>query len=363
MTIYVVFLVFVMLVAFFCRGQNTENQRNQILFLNIVWIAMFLLCVFRASTVGRDLPGYERIYERTDLYSWSDFGYVYFENGYILLMKICTRLHFSFQWFLTVVTLITMLPIYVYIRKYSKNYFLSTLIYLCYMFFEFNMTALRQAMAASIVLIAYMLYISAKRFPTLSYIAIVLLAAQFHKGALICLVFPILMVVRNLKLYTGVVIASCVSFIFVRGSIMAIIKDFFEKDSMRADAEGYFGLNAVFTVALLAFFLVSYYNRSIRLCSNDKAALESLNRADDINIRLFMIGIPVMILFGMATAARSYMMFSQVMIVQLPNAIDCWKTRDKKIIGEVLVVFLVVFFFTNTLIANSFDIVPYLFFW
>ena len=115
MTIYIVFLIFVALAALFCRMHYTESRKNKILFLNIVWLAMFFLCVFRASSVGRDLPGYREAYEATGTFSWNDFGYVYFENGYILLMKVCTQLNLSFQWFLTVVTIFTMLPVYIYI--------------------------------------------------------------------------------------------------------------------------------------------------------------------------------------------------------------------------------------------------------
>lgn len=43
----------------------------------------------RSDTVGRDVPGYRRIYLDIINHPFSDFGYVYYEKGYQLLSKIC----------------------------------------------------------------------------------------------------------------------------------------------------------------------------------------------------------------------------------------------------------------------------------
>ena len=366
MTIYIVFLIFILAIAFFYYYVKPKNEKNELRFLNIVWIAMFLLCALRASSVGRDLPGYELVYNYSFDCAWSDFDYIYFENGYIFLMKVCSKaLNMSFGQFLAFVTVIIMFPIYVYIRKYSSNYFLSTIIYVCYMFFEFNMTAVRQAIAASIVLVAYMVYISAKRYNAFYYTAIVIVAAQFHKAAWICLIFLAFMILRSLKSYILAVAFSVVALTFARGAILNIIKDFFEKESMNEDASFYFGLNSIFTLALIVLFLVSYYNlaRSNKFNSLSERDKFLVKRNNEINLKLFVLALPIIILFGADTAALSYMMFSQVMIAQLPNAISSWNEKDKAIMKTVFVVFFIIFFFTNTLLPNNFDIVPYYFFW
>ena len=366
MTIYIVFLIFILAIAFFYYYVKPKNKKNELRFLNIVWIAMFLLCALRASSVGRDLPGYENVYNYSFNCAWGDFEYVYFENGYILLMKVCSKaLNMSFRQFLAFVTAVIMFPIYIYIRKYSSNYFLSTIVYVGYIFFEFNMTGLRQAIAASIVLVAYMVYISAKQYNVFYYTAIVILAAQFHKAAWICLVFLIFIIIRNLKVYIAAASCFSVALIFARGAIMSIIKDFFEKETMNSDASVYFGLNAIFTLALIVLFLLSYYNliHSNKFGSLSESDKLLVKRKNEINLKLFTLAIPITILFGADTAARSYMMFSQTIIIQLPNAIDSWNMKDKAIMKKVFVVFFIIFFFTNTLLPNNFDIVPYYFFW
>ena len=369
MAIYVILLLFFFAVGLTCYLFPRDDRRHEKIFLDVTWIAIFVLCVLRASSVGRDLPGYEDAYYLTATVPWLDFDYVYFEHGYVFLMKLCCWLHMPFQGFLAVVSVIIMFPVYYFIRKHSSNYFLSTLVYVCYMFFEFNMTAVRQAMAASIVLLAYSAYISAKRLPRLTFALIVLLASLFHSGALVCLVFIPLSYIKRLSTYMVVVAASCVGLFFVRNRLMQIIKDLFEKDSMRADTGLYIGLNFLFTVGVMALFLISYARdvsaESSSLCLRDRAERGRIIdlQAQDVNIRLFFLGIGAMILFGSDTAARSYMMLSQVMIVQLPNCLEGWCDRDRRLMQMVLILFLCMFFFSNTLLPNSFDIVPYRFFW
>lgn len=362
MTVYVVFLVFILLVGALCYSIKWADRKNELLFLNITWIAMFFLCVLRASSVGRDVPGYESAYLLTQTVPFGDFDYIYFENGYVLLMKLCLFLKMPFQWFLTIVYFIIQTPIYYYIRKCSKNYFLATLVYVCYMFFEFNLTGIRQALAASIVLIGYILYIYSKKHAWLKFLVLVLIASTFHKSALICLVFLGVNLIKSLKNYVITIACGSLGLFFVRGYLLQYLKEFFEKGSMKADAGVYIGLNFFFTLGVAVLFLISFAKAGYYSENGKKSHLLTA-RNHETNIRLFLLGILALVLFGSDTGARSYMMFSQAMIVQLPNALECWKPQDKRVMQFVVMIFLLAFFFTNSLIPNNFDIVPYRFFW
>ena len=57
------------------------------------------------------------------------------------------------------------------------------------------------------------------------------------------------------------------------------------------------------------------------------------------------------------------MILNQVIIVSLPNAIENLETRSKQLAIVFSIFFFILFFYTNTLIPNSFDILPYEFFW
>ena len=86
-------------------------------------------------------------------------------------------------------------------------------------------------------------------------------------------------------------------------------------------------------------------------------------KVDEAQIKWFLLSAMIMLVFGADTSVRSYMLYSQVIMVQLPNSILCWKNKDRLIINAVLTLFFVAFFFTNSLLPNNFDIVPYKFFW
>ncbi len=372
MTIYILYLGFIFFWAFWCNvskgSLKKENQENR--FLNVVWIAMFLLCVLRDPSVGRDVPGYELAYQMTADVPFGDFDYVYFEKGYVLLMKLCLALNISFQGFLAVVYTIILLPIYFYIRDFSSDKFLSVIVYVCYMFFEFNMTGIRQAMATSIILIGYMLYIKASRFNRLWLLLFITLAVLFHSGAFVGYIFVLMSYIKSMYLFVASVCGLTVFLFVTRNWFMRYIKDLFEKDSMNENAPLYIGLNFIFTLALSVAFVYCYImkkNKFLRisseLTSEEKAETNLLMQIDETNTKLYLLAIPIMVLFGSGTAVRSYMLLTQTVVVQLSNSLDAFDKDSKRIIRIVTIGFFVVFFFAETLIPNNFDIVPYKFFW
>lgn len=372
MTIYVLYLGLIFFWALWCNVSKMSkfNKRHENLFLNVVWVAMFLMCVLRDPSVGRDIAGYELAYQMTADVPFNDFNYVYFEKGYILLMKICLALNFSFQGFLVVVYTIILVPLYLYIRAFSTDKFLSVLIYVCYMFFEFNMTGIRQAIATSIVLIGYMLYIKSQKYKRLLLFVFITIAVLFHNGAFVCYVFLVTSYIKSMYVYITAVCGLTVVVFFTRNLFMQYIKDLFEKDSMNENAELYIGMNFLFTFALSAVFIYCYVMKKKRysilynkLNSEEKEQADFLMKTDDTNIKLFLLGITAMVLFGSDTAARSYMLLSQTVVVLLPNSLNAFDKDSKRIIRLILIGFFVVFFFTNTLLPNNFDIVPYKFFW
>ena len=159
---YIGLLLGIFLIRIFFDSSLWGKNRSKKYFLFFSFVLIFLIFALRSDTVGRDVPGYRRIYLDIINHPFSDFGYVYYEKGYQLLSKICCFLGLSWQIFLSIVSAMILIPIYIFIKKYSKNVFLSTLIFVCYMYFEFNLTAIRQAIASSICLIAYMVLMESK---------------------------------------------------------------------------------------------------------------------------------------------------------------------------------------------------------
>ena len=155
MIIYFGLIGFLFLISFFIKKRNIDRDKQDSLILVLTIGAMYLICVLRKSTVGIDTASYETMYEMSGYFPWDNFSFSNFEYGYILLMKVFAKLGFSFQLFLAVIYAYIFLPLYFFIKKYSKDVTLSLLIYICYQFFVFNLSGIRQSLATGICLLAF----------------------------------------------------------------------------------------------------------------------------------------------------------------------------------------------------------------
>lgn len=364
MGIYVGFLVFIFLYGFATYMLIPDQKKRKAYFLNVIFLLIYLIYSLRATSVGRDLPGYANAYDLTATIAWGDYEYIYFENGYIFLMKLFNELHFSFQGFMAVVNLIVLLPIYIAIKRYSPRPFLSVLVYVCYMFFEFNMTGIRQAIATSIILLGIMALFEGKKFSMLLYALAVALATQFHKAAFIGFFYIPFHFVKSWAAYFSAIAGVAVVFLFGRSTIMHFVKDYFEKDSMNADAGLYIGLNMMFLICLAVMCALGAHNRAIWARTQPEKVTGADMRIQGIQDKLFLLSIASLFLFGSDTSVRSYMLLNQVIIIHLPNCIhNIFNKKSEQLMLGFFCVFFVVFMFTNTLLGGGFDIVPYRFFW
>lgn len=364
MTIYIILLLVIgasVLVDHSNVGLSNPEKRSNWLLMTL-FLFIFLILALRASSVGRDLPGYERVYGWTGIYAWDDYDYVYFEKGYVFLMKICFALGLNFQWFLAVVSAVTLYPIYLFIRRYSTDKCLSCLIYVSYMFFEFDMTGIRQAIAMSIALLAFMCLMEEKRGYLVKFLALVWMASLFHKSALICLLILPIRAIKDLKIVTIVIAVGTIMSLALRSVIFQYIKSVFDKDTFNLSAGMYIGSNIFFMVILSAFFFVTLNIQGKSYTLITEKGKEWLSH-NELLYKLFLSGLMTAVFFGSETSARSFMYFAQSIIVLMPNAAVSLKRSSVVLFKMSFIVFFFWFFYTNSLSGGGFDIVPYKFFW
>lgn len=371
LTIYILLLCLVLLLPGIYQGLGYYGEENKKKVLKAIFLMIFLICALKSSEVGRDISAYKLGYEMTQNVAFSNFTYIYYETGYKLFMKVCVSLGCPFQLFMALVYAIITIPIYTFIKKFSDDTWLSALIYICYMYFEFNMTGIRQALASSICLIAFTVLLENGKWKFLKYIALVTLAVSFHSAAFIAYFAIIALLIPSIRAYSLLLFAGSGAMLFMRGPVLSFIKAWASKDSMNASAAIYIGGNFIFIAFIGILFLFSVIRRQRNICcihasdSNNAELMyfeESVNR-DALLTKIFLMSIPFLLLFGADNSVRSSMLLSQVLMVLLPNSLDCFSVSSQKMVRIALVVFLIVFFFTNTLVPNNFDIVPYQFFW
>lgn len=166
-------------------------------YLLVMGLACWLLASLRYVT-GFDYRFYESTFQTVAVFglegaSWS-------EPGYLLLNLAVSRLCGDYRVFLFVFHLLLTLLVFIWISRYSRSPWMSVYLFLTLQYFALSMNFLRQALAAAVILWTYP-FLKSRRF--LPACGIVLLAACFHRTALIMLPLCFLLCLPPTKLHYG----------------------------------------------------------------------------------------------------------------------------------------------------------------
>jgi len=323
MWVYIINLILIILLyIIFFKIYKTNNSKKY--FCILVFVLFSLIQGLRGNTVGNDTSNYIKFFELSKNMSFTDIFLMrhwVIEPGYGLLMKICSIIHFSPQMFLLVVAIIINGGLMYFIYKNSDNPFISVIIFMGVEFFTLSFTALRQMIAVILILNSYKFI---KQQKIVKFILMVLLAASFHKSALIFL--PIYFL-KDLKInaknfYIGIAIFILAQ-VFIEPIINYITKKIYYESYIKSDGGG-----ITQTIVILIYLLLGII---IYKKSNQKQKC--------IDETLFVI---IYLAFFIQSLAYKINMINRLMwyfyifiIVFLPNLTKCVdkvkKIKDKEI--------------------------------
>ncbi len=202
MLIYVLYFILANIVAFSIYLYNKKHDIVKISESKIKIILVFftfgifaILLALRHPSMGLDLQygkpgGYLGLVEYTGSFSLAMilFGNVpiAFERGYLLLSWIISKISLNYQFYLIVVSLISICPIGYVVYKKSKNIYLSWVVYMFLPVCILPFSGIRQSIAISIAFCS-ILFVEQKKIK--EFILTIILAALFHETALICLMY------------------------------------------------------------------------------------------------------------------------------------------------------------------------------
>lgn len=170
------------------------------IFLLALGLACWLLASLRYVT-GFDYRFYESTFQAAasaGLFGLAELSWA--EPGYLLLNLIVAGLGGDYRAFLFVFHFLFVALVFTWIDRYSRSPWLSVYIFLTLQYFALSMNFLRQALAAAIILWIYP-FLKARRF--LPCCGLVLLAACFHRTALVMLPLCFLLSMPVSKLHYG----------------------------------------------------------------------------------------------------------------------------------------------------------------
>lgn len=346
---YVLLITFVFLVALLTQFIKDKTKRQNV-FTSLTFLYIYIFCVIRSFNVGIDIPGYIFMYNQTANYSWNNWNFVYYENGYIALMKICNILGLTDRGFFYVVYAIILFPIFLFIKKYSVNPFISIILYIAFIFFTFDLTGLRQAIAMSICLVALMVMLDHVKYSTIYFIALVSLAMSFHTSSILFL--PTFFIVkfnlnRKILILSAIAIAICYALnkVGVQYILQAGEKSHYDyNDNLKLGAS-------------LALYFIFAFGSLIARSFLKTHASHFFQKLNDVCLVMLLASIAFAFLFNGSVLLRANMYYLQVYIVSVPL---CFKSLDKtlRIFGQgILVTVMLTHFFINEL--QTFKVTPY----
>lgn len=194
MIIYFVLAGFIPLYGFLTHANRNNFRKKQFVF--VVFGIMTLISALRASTIGIDLDlHYAKNYELISSVNWSDIPIFatlkQYELGYCYFTKLLTYISSNVQFYIIITSIIIYgLHGYFFYKK-SEDVILSSSLFMFFCLFYMYMNIIRQAVAVSILLLAYLIFSESKKkvHNYVVFVLLVILASVFHSSAILCLVY------------------------------------------------------------------------------------------------------------------------------------------------------------------------------
>ncbi|MER2295053.1 MAG: EpsG family protein [Desemzia incerta] len=335
------------------------------LFLFLMTTQLILINGLRSMWIGTDTNRYFRYFNEVRSFEKISSLFDYnMEIGYTLYQKAIGLITTDFNVFLLITAALIYIPVAFFVYNYSKNFFLSYLLFITFEFFAFTLSGIRQSLAISIGLFAF--HFAVQKKPKFFLFA-VLLAISFHTSAVVLLMFyPLINVKLNTKHLIFLTLTYTAFFIF-RYRIGALLTIFYYDDRSTSMIQQYDVSSGIGGVSLLLILLVilSLIFQNV-LNNNDRVLRASFN-------------IMIIALFFQTLSAFSYlftrlnMYFLILIIIFVPNIFQPISTQKirynqkqlsfLKIVLKLILIIYFVYYYQGILEIDIDNLLPYKFYW
>ena len=145
----------------FLNKKATPFKRN--LIAGSFFLILIIMLSLRSVECGTDLKGYLSYFEKARNISWKEVFHQGLEPGYGFFQKVVSLFSAGFNVFLTLVALISIVPIWVLYASERENALLAVLAFTAIAPFSMYFSGLRQILAMGIGIIAWF-FVRKKRF-------------------------------------------------------------------------------------------------------------------------------------------------------------------------------------------------------
>lgn len=337
--------------------QRNRKKKNDGSLIWIFFIFLIVLLSLRSVKTGVDLSNYLTFFgdiaKEPFSKNWTKYGDL--EIGYLFLNNVIALFTDNSQIFLTLIAIISVLPICCLYAKESESALLSIAIFLILPNFSMLFSGLRQAIAISIGAMSFY-YVKKKKI--LPFILTIAIACSFHRSALVLLfLYPVYYLNITKKWLLWFLPLIAVTFIFNRQIFYFLLRFLGEKYQERYSAlsvSNAYGMLILFIIFLLYAFFVP--------------RTSSLDR-ETIGLRNILICSVFIQLFAPihAIAMRFNYYFLIFLPILIPKIVNRCQKEDALIINfskiAMIAFFMSYFVYNGYFGADILQVYPYIPFW
>ena len=327
-------------------------HKTESLSLDVFMIIFLFMLAFRGLYCGIDTVQYLRLFNK---YTTTSIGFLFEDNshefGYKILNKFTGILGGDFQSLIIITSLICVIPIWYFYKKESENFLLTIVLFMSVSPFVMFFSGIRQAMAMAIGVFSWY---AAKHKKLIWFIAVVLLAIQFHTSAFVLFVIYPLYHAKITKKWLWFVIPCMLVVYYFRDAIFGVLMTFLWKEYNFTSETG------AYMVLLLLIMFAVYSYVMVREDSLDQ---------DTVALRNLLLLSVVLQIFAMLHPLSMrinyyFLIFVPVLIPKIVK--NCKKEFETiaKISVAVMILYFSYYFIDNMVTDNDpLNVFPYIPFW
>lgn len=275
---FIIFLFILLLLAFrilieVIPCSEVIKHKIESFFCFVSYCVIIILAMFRSSNVGADTLSYIEDYHEMSLMNFSDIineyrGY----EGYYLLSKLFSMMHMPCYIWFGFVEFILVFAIARFFNKFSSDRLYSIILFLTTGLFMFSLAGLKQTLAMSLLLHAYIDFVD-KKFARSC--LLIVFAYFVHPASLIALFAFIIYLLRKTKFVIPVllliVLLVCVGGLSTASWFVTILgNDHFE---MYLEADSSYTMSTLFLYCLICLCTLPYIVKYYRSGFNSKVEI------------------------------------------------------------------------------------------
>lgn len=183
MTLYIINNILILVwAALFCF--HKPSKKKNLIFIVLSFAQLLFLAVMRTH-IGNDYDMYAGGFYQMELQGFSRMSYKDWEIGFVFITKVLTAIMPNHLFYMGFWSIVCILPVGIYIYKYSKIPWLSVMMYINMFIFFMEMNFVRQAIAIVFVMWAWH-FMKENRF--IPFAVLIVIASLFHQTVLIMLI-------------------------------------------------------------------------------------------------------------------------------------------------------------------------------